>query len=143
MKTALAVVSALTLAAGAGAALAQGPVADEVLAGRNVAAHYCNECHAVEAGATSPLKQAPPMSELYRTFPVERMDLALSAGLIERHSEWLQQKLDAQERKQLTEYLSSFAPTGRMEEPAPPFETRGMRIAAVRGELKTAPRPRA
>lgn len=133
MRAALpAAVSALAAAAICGAAMAQAPVSERGAAGRQVAGRFCSECHAVEAGGVSPLATAPPMSELYRSFPVERIGEALAAGLIERHSTWLQQKLDAEERAALTEYLSLFAPAEReVYPPEPGIETRGMRIAGL------------
>jgi len=78
--------------------------------GKRVAARYCGECHAVEPGALSRLSDAPPMPELYRRFPVERMGEALELGMMDNHPRMPNFIIDPDEREALTAYLSSFAP---------------------------------
>jgi cytochrome c len=88
--------------------------------GRAIAARYCAECHSLERGKPSPLADAPPIPELYRRFPVERMAEALEFGMFADHPRMPNFDLDADERQALTAYLSSFAPKGRRTKPMRP-----------------------
>lgn len=124
---------AAAASAGHGAAAAQARTGELVSQGRTVATRHCGECHAIDAGQKSPLADAPPASELYRRFPVERMAEALELGMMNDHPRMPDFRLDPDERRALTAYLSSFAPAGRSRRgpaPPPPPPARGV-IAAL------------
>ncbi len=97
---------ALVLAAAAPLALAQDR--DAVAFGRTIAQRHCGECHAIDTGAKSPHPDAPPLPQLHRRFPVERMDEALELGMMDDHPRMPNFELDADERQALTAYLASF-----------------------------------
>jgi len=86
---------------------------DQVEAGRLIAARFCGECHAVAPVTASPLRDAPPMSQLYRRFPVERMGEAIELGMMKDHPRMPDFDLGEDERQALADYLSSFDPKKR------------------------------
>ena len=45
----------------------------------------CGRCHALAAGALSPLKEAPNLWIVLRSFPSERLEFELSEGIGSRH----------------------------------------------------------
>ncbi len=99
------------------AANAQTADADTVRYGRSVAIRFCGECHAVGPAGPSPLADAPPLRDLYRQFPVERMDEALELGMMDDHPRMPDFKLEIDQRQALTAFLSSFAPKPRPKSP--------------------------
>lgn len=121
MRISVSAIAALVMAATTAAAAQEPSADDRVSAGKLVAERHCAQCHAIEAGATSPLADAPPIPELYRRFPVERMAEALENGMLNDHPRMPQFRLEADERAALTAYLSSFQPAPR---PRPPRRVR-------------------
>ena len=105
----LALAAAVTLAL-MQSAFAQTQDRELVSAGKMVAQRYCGECHAVERGKVSPLTDAPPMWTLHRRFPVDRMAEALELGMLNDHPRMPDFRLEIDERRALTAYLSSFRP---------------------------------
>jgi len=76
-------VAALLMAvAGSGAALA-----DEASEGKALLERNCGRCHAVVAGAQSPLGKAPNLWTVLRSYPVERLDFELAEGIGSRHAD--------------------------------------------------------
>jgi mono/diheme cytochrome c family protein len=55
--------------------------------GKAILQEKCGRCHAVEAAGESPLKQAPPMRDIYGRFNPRELQAELSEGKISRHKE--------------------------------------------------------
>jgi mono/diheme cytochrome c family protein len=55
--------------------------------GKAILQEKCGRCHAVEAAGDSPLKQAPPMREIYGRFNPRELQAELSEGKVSRHKE--------------------------------------------------------
>ncbi len=129
----LAAAASLALAViSGGAAIAQMSAVDMRVWGHTIATRHCGECHAIEPGNVSPLSDAPPVSELYRRFPVERMAEALALGMMDDHPRMPAFNLDPEERAALTAYLSSFAPARPRAEPPRPLDGQHGIIAVTR-----------
>ena len=47
----------------------------------------CGRCHALAVGASSPLKEAPNLWTVLRSFPAERLEFELSEGIGSRHKD--------------------------------------------------------
>ncbi len=60
-------------------------LAAEESEGKAILEKNCGRCHAVAAGAASPLKQAPNLWDKLRSYPDERLDFELAEGIGSRH----------------------------------------------------------
>lgn len=112
----LVAVAAASVASGRPFAKARYVGADQIEAGRLVAARFCGECHAVSPVTVSPLPDALPMDQLYRRFPVDRMGEAIELGMMKDHPRMPDFDMGDDERHALSDFLSSFDPK---EHPAP------------------------
>ena len=89
------------------AALAGNPA--DIALGRQVAEARCASCHAIEAGLTSPLADAPSFATLYTRFPVEQLGDRIRGGLMVDHPRMpLLVSLAPDEERGLQAYLLSF-----------------------------------
>jgi mono/diheme cytochrome c family protein len=55
--------------------------------GKFILQEKCGRCHAIEAVGESPLKQAPPMREIYGRFNPRELQEELSEGKVSKHKE--------------------------------------------------------
>ena len=55
--------------------------------GKVVLQQNCGRCHAIEAVGESPLKEAPPMRDIYTRFSPRELQTELSEGMVCRHRE--------------------------------------------------------
>jgi mono/diheme cytochrome c family protein len=49
--------------------------------GKAVLEKHCGRCHSIEATGESPLKEAPPLREIYLRYPIEQLEYGLAEGL--------------------------------------------------------------
>ena len=85
------------------------PAAADIARGREVAEARCASCHAVEAGLTSPLADAPSFATLYTRFPVDQLSERIRGGLMVDHPRMpLLVSLAPDEERGLQAYLLSF-----------------------------------
>jgi mono/diheme cytochrome c family protein len=68
--------SATADAAGSGALISRG---------KTILQEKCGRCHAIEAIGKSPLRQAPPMRDIYARFDPRELQAELSEGMVSRH----------------------------------------------------------
>ena len=96
--------------AGAPAATPSAPAAAaDIARGREVAEARCASCHAIEAGLTSPLPDAPSFATLYTRFPVDQLGERIRGGLMVDHPRMpLLVSLAPDEARGLQAYLLSF-----------------------------------
>jgi mono/diheme cytochrome c family protein len=66
----------------------------------------CGRCHALAAGLSSPLKKAPNLWSVLRSFPSERLEFELSEGIGSRHKDMPQIQFSSEEIEQIERYLS-------------------------------------
>ncbi len=67
----------------------------------------CGRCHALATGKTSPLKQAPNLWNVLRSYPTERLEFELSEGIGSRHKAMPQVQFSSEEIESIENYLSS------------------------------------
>jgi len=81
----LAITALLALVAALGGPAAAGPApaapAGDVFYGKQVAVRSCGGCHAVDHGP-SPMRGAPPFSDLHRRYPAGGLAQLLDEGMI-------------------------------------------------------------
>jgi len=53
--------------------------------GQAILQKNCGRCHAVTAGATSPLKKAPNLWDTLGSYPADRLDVELAEGVGSHH----------------------------------------------------------
>jgi len=102
-----AVLAALFLVAGPSAATA-GVTVEPALDGHAILAKNCGRCHAVDRTGASPLPAAPPLREIYRQRPDERLELEFSEGMGSRHPDMPQIPFSAEEIAAILTYLQSI-----------------------------------
>jgi mono/diheme cytochrome c family protein len=55
--------------------------------GKVILQEKCGRCHAIEAVGESPLRQAPPMRDIYGRFNPRELQAELSEGKVSKHRE--------------------------------------------------------
>ena len=53
--------------------------------GKVILEKNCGRCHAIEAAGESPLKQAPPMRDIYARFVPRELQAELREGMVSKH----------------------------------------------------------
>ena len=79
----------------------------EFAAGQTFAEEQCGTCHAVGAGTTSPVRNAPPFGQLGRSYPVSSLAEALAEGMITGHDSMPEWELEPDEIRGLLAYIQS------------------------------------
>ena len=70
------------------AALSDAAISSKVAArGKLILEQNCGRCHAIEAVGNSPLKNAPPMRDIYTRFHPRELQERLTEGLGSKHKE--------------------------------------------------------
>jgi cytochrome c len=64
-------------------------------------------CHALAAGTSSPLKQAPNLWNVLRSYSTERLQFELSEGIGSRHKNMPQIQFSSEEIEKIENYLVS------------------------------------
>jgi mono/diheme cytochrome c family protein len=104
---------ALVPAAVAMAAMLSGPTAaaeaESVIDGRALLEKNCGRCHAIDRSGRSPLAQAPPLREIYRQRPDERLEFEFAEGMGSRHPGMPQIQFSSEEIAAILTYLGGIA----------------------------------
>jgi mono/diheme cytochrome c family protein len=66
----------------------------------------CGRCHALMAETSSPLKEAPNLWIVLRSYPPERLEFELSEGIGSRHKDMPQIQFSTHEIESIQSYLS-------------------------------------
>jgi mono/diheme cytochrome c family protein len=103
-------VIATLLLIGPGPALAANTVSSESN-GKALLEKNCSRCHSIEAKGDSPLKQAPPLREIYLKYPIEQLEHGFAEGMGSKHREMPQIQFSTEEVSAILNYLGSI--TGR------------------------------
>jgi cytochrome c len=82
-----------------------GPAPAAESEGRAILQKNCGRCHAVTAGATSPIEKAPNLWDTLGTYPSERLDVELAEGIGSHHEKMPQIQFTDEEITAIYHYL--------------------------------------
>lgn len=105
LDVALSVLCAVLLA-GAWPAMAQD---NDGGRGRVLLQQHCARCHAIDAKGESPLKDAPPLRDIYERFAPRDLHAMLVAGMVSRHRDMPQVEMSPQDADAVMAYLFALA----------------------------------
>jgi mono/diheme cytochrome c family protein len=74
--------------------------------GKALLERNCGRCHALTPEVLSPLKEAPNLWIVLRSYPEERLEFELSEGIGSRHKEMPQVQFTSEEITAIQNYLS-------------------------------------
>ena len=77
--------------------------------GRLILQQNCGRCHAIEAVGDSPLKNAPPMRDIYFRFHPEELQERLKEGLGSKHKDMPQIQFSDEDTYAIMTYLYALA----------------------------------
>lgn len=77
--------------------------------GKVILQEKCGRCHAIEAVGESPLKQAPPMRDIYGRFNPRELQAELSEGKVSKHKEMPQIAFSDEDVHAILTYLYALA----------------------------------
>lgn len=77
--------------------------------GKMVLQEKCGRCHAIEAVGESPLKEAPPMRDIYARFNPRELQAELSEGMVSKHREMPQIEFSDEDVHAILAYLYALA----------------------------------
>jgi mono/diheme cytochrome c family protein len=77
--------------------------------GKMVLQEKCGRCHAIEAVGNSPLKEAPPMRDIYARFNPRELQAELSEGMVSKHREMPQIEFSDEDVHAILAYLYVLA----------------------------------
>lgn len=69
----------------------------------------CARCHAIEATGDSPLKQAPPLRDVYRKYPAQKLEFEFAEGMGSRHKDMPQIQFSSGQVDAILIYLSEIS----------------------------------
>jgi mono/diheme cytochrome c family protein len=73
--------------------------------GKAILQEKCGRCHAIEPVGESPLKQAPPMRDIYGRFNPRELQAELSEGKVSKHKEMPQIQFSDEDVHAILTYL--------------------------------------
>ena len=91
-------------------AFAGGPT-DRAREGRALLAQHCARCHAVDKADQSTLREAPPLRDIYRQYPLERLEFELSEGIGSTHADMPQIQFSTEQIEKILVYLDGLIAT--------------------------------
>jgi mono/diheme cytochrome c family protein len=77
--------------------------------GKVILQENCGRCHAIEAVGESPLKQAPPMRDIYARFAPRELQAELREGMVSRHRAMPQIDFSDEDVNAILAYLYALA----------------------------------
>jgi cytochrome c2 len=82
---------------------------DAAARGKIILQEKCGRCHAIEAVGESPLKQAPPMRDIYARFNPRELQVKFSEGIASKHKEMPQIDFSDDDTYAILAYLYTLA----------------------------------
>jgi len=79
--------------------------------GKDLLQHHCGRCHAIDNTGVSTMKNAPPLWEIYRDYPLERLEFELSEGIGSKHKEMPQIQFTSEQISAILTYLHTLLET--------------------------------
>lgn len=83
--------------------------------GKGILQENCGRCHAIETAGESPLKNAPPMRDIYARFAPRELQERLFEGLGSRHAGMPQIQFSSEDVHAILTYLYALA-VGKSDE---------------------------
>lgn len=80
--------------------------ATEAASGEALLRKNCGQCHALTAELSSPLKKAPNLWTVLRSYSSERLEFELSEGIGSRHKDMPQIQFSSEEIEKIENYLA-------------------------------------
>ena len=119
LRMASAVAALAALAIGANGVRA----ADDLSAadGKAILEKHCGRCHALEATGVSPLQKAPPLRQVYLSFPIQELEAGLAEGMGSRHRDMPQIQFSAEQVSAILAYLGSITGIDPSKKPRAPM----------------------
>ena len=77
--------------------------------GKVILQQNCGRCHAIEAVGDSPLKQAPPMRDVYARFDPRELQAELREGMVSKHRTMPQIEFSYEDADAILAYLYALA----------------------------------
>ena len=77
--------------------------------GKAILQHNCGRCHAIESIGESPLKQAPPMRDIYARFAPRELQAELKEGMVSKHRAMPQIDFSDEDVDAILAYLYALA----------------------------------
>jgi cytochrome c len=77
--------------------------------GKRLLENTCARCHAIEAAGESPLKQAPPLRDVYRKRPAQELQFEFAEGMGSRHKAMPQVQFSSEQVDAILTYLSEIS----------------------------------
>lgn len=77
--------------------------------GKAILQQNCGRCHAIEAAGESPLKQAPPMRDIYARFAPRELQAELKEGMVSKHRAMPQIDFSDEDVDAILAYLYALA----------------------------------
>ena len=77
--------------------------------GKVILQENCGRCHAIGAVGESPLKQAPPMRDVYARFAPRELQAELREGMVSKHRAMLQIDFSDGDTDAILAYLYALA----------------------------------
>jgi mono/diheme cytochrome c family protein len=77
--------------------------------GKVILQQNCGRCHAIEAAGESPLKQAPPMRDIYARFVPRELQAELREGMVSKHRAMPQIDFSDEDVDAILAYLYALA----------------------------------
>lgn len=94
----------LTIAVTGPLGAAEGGAAD----GRTILETHCGRCHAIDTTGPSPLPQAPPLREVYLSYPIDQLEQGFAEGMGSRHRDMPQIQFSDDQVAAILGYLGSI-----------------------------------
>lgn len=69
---------------------------------------YCANCHSIDKLSPSPLPIAPPLRDLHKLYPVERLEESLAEGLVTGHPSMPEFQFDPGQTNDFIAFLKSL-----------------------------------
>lgn len=87
----------------------RGADSEKLSRGKALLQDNCGRCHAIGAVGDSPLKQAPPMRDIYARFAPKELQAELMEGMVSRHKSMPQIDFSEEDAHAILVYLYSLA----------------------------------
>jgi len=118
MRSALACLT-LVLVGTSGACAAAGSTAID---GKAILEKHCGRCHSIAATGMSPLQPAPPLRQIYLSYPIEELEGGFAEGMGSKHRDMPQIQFSTEQVAAILNYLGSITgldPSKRPRAPVP------------------------
>lgn len=69
---------------------------------------HCAQCHSIDKYSQSPLREAPPLRELHKRYPVETLEEAFGEGIVTGHPSMPEFRLDPDQIGDLIAFMKTL-----------------------------------